>query len=62
MNLDGFSNNTETNNEYIAKASEISDDNLKAIKKKISDEIKQAADEFDKKVLEIMKDNGFRRL
>ena len=61
MNLDGFSNNTETNNEYIAKVSEISDDNLKALKKKISDEIKQAADEFDKKVLEIMKANGFKR-
>ena len=61
MNLDGFSNNTETNNEYIAKVDKISDDDLKALKKKISDEIKQAADEFDKKVLEIMKANGFRR-
>lgn len=62
MNLDGFSNNTETNNEYTAKISEISDNDLKALRKKISDEIKQAADKFDEKVLKIMKDNGFRRL
>lgn len=61
MNLDGFSNNTETNNEYIAKNDKTSDDDLRALKKKISDEIKQAADEFDEKVLEIMKTNGFRR-